>query len=60
VDSHLSPQCRRTRQIVAFVIGDRSVKTCHRLWNKNPDEYRQCLTFSEFLKAYQEVFLKET
>lgn len=35
--------CRRTRQIVAFVIGDRSEKTCRRLWNKIPDEYKKCV-----------------
>jgi IS1 family transposase len=28
--------CRRTRQIVAFVIGDRSAETCKRLWQKIP------------------------
>ena len=48
--------CRRTRQIVAFVIGDRSEKTCRRLWNKIPDEYKRCLTFSDFWEAYQQVF----
>ena len=26
--------CRNTRQIVSFVIGDRSAKTCSRLYNK--------------------------
>jgi len=24
--------CRQTRQVVAFVIGDRSAATCRRLW----------------------------
>ena len=38
--------CRRTRQIVAFVIGDRSQKTCRRLWNKIPDEYKKCCALS--------------
>ena len=52
--------CRRTRQIVAFVIGDRSAKTCRRLWNKIPDEYKPCLTFSDFWEAYQKVFPKGT
>ncbi len=52
--------CRRTRQIVAFVIGDRSEKTCRRLWNKVPDEYKQCLTFSDFWEAYQQVLPKKT
>jgi len=52
--------CRRTRQIVAFVIGDRSQKTCRRLWNKIPDEYKKCRTFSDFWEAYQKVFPKKT
>ncbi len=26
--------CRRTRQVVAFVIGDRSARTCARLWSR--------------------------
>ena len=28
--------CRRTRQIVAFVLGDRSEQSCRRLWDKVP------------------------
>ena len=52
--------CRRTRQIVAFVIGDRSAKTCLRLWQKIPAGYRQCHTFSDFWDAYEKVFPKET
>ena len=31
--------CRRTRQIVAFVIGDRSAKTCWKLWQRIPIAY---------------------
>ncbi len=52
--------CRRTRQIVAFVIGDRSEKTCRHLWNKIPDKYKRCLTFSDFWQAYSQVFPEET
>ena len=52
--------CRRTRQIVAFVIGDRSEKTCRRLWNKIPETYRTCHTFSDLWEAYQKVFPKDT
>lgn len=51
---------RRTRQIVEFVIGDRSAKTCQRLWNKIPKDYRVCHTFSHFWDAYQKVFPEET
>ena len=52
--------CRRTRQIVAFVIGDHSAKTCQRLWNKIPKAYRTAHTFSDFWDAYQKVFTEET
>ncbi len=52
--------CRRTRQIVAFVIGDHSAETCQNLWNKIPAQYRHCHTFSDFWDAYQKVFPNET
>ena len=47
--------CRRTRQIVAFVIGDRSAKTCRKLWKRIPKAYQQCRSFSDFWHAYQQV-----
>lgn len=52
--------CRRTRQIIAFVIGDRSEQTCRLLWSKVPSEYQCCLAFSDFWKAYQKVLPPET
>ncbi len=52
--------CRRTRQIIAFVIGDRSENTCRRLWNKVPSEYRNCISYSDFWDAYQKVLPQET
>lgn len=52
--------CRRTRQIVAFAIGDRSAKTCARLWAKIPDGYKRCRSFSDFWKAYAQVFSCKT
>ena len=52
--------CRRTRQIVAFVIGDHSAATCRRLWRKIPTEYRGCHTYSDFWEAYRQVFPEET
>jgi IS1 family transposase len=48
--------CRRTRQVVAFVIGDRSAQTCHKLWKRIPQAYRHCFTFSDFWHTYQQVF----
>jgi insertion element IS1 protein InsB len=47
--------CRKTRQVVARAIGDRSAKTCYELWNTIPDEYRQGHCFTDFWKAYQAV-----
>ena len=52
--------CRRTRQVIAFVIGDRSARTCRRLWRRIPAAYRRCVGFSDFRDADAEVFPKET
>jgi len=53
--------CRRTGQVVAFAIGDRSSDTCAKLWKKIPESYRQqCRSFSDFWKAYGEVFSSES
>jgi len=53
-------QCRRTRQIVAFVIGDHSEATCYRLWLAIPPSYRHCQSFSDFWKTYAAVFPPDT
>lgn len=45
--------CRRTRQIIAFVIGDQSLATCKRLWKRVPDAYRRCHSFRDFWQAYR-------
>ena len=45
--------CRRTRQVVAYVIGDRSQETCRQLWQRLPDEYRRCRSYSDFWLAYE-------
>ena len=52
--------CRRTGQIVAFIIGDRSEATCRQLWQAIPQSYRSCHSFSDFWKAYARVFPQET
>ena len=44
-------QCRRTRQILSFFIGDGSGASCRRLWRKLPAEYHRCLSFSDFWRA---------
>jgi insertion element IS1 protein InsB len=52
--------CRRTRQIIASVIGDRSEGTCRRLWHRVPSEYRNCVSYSDFWNEYQKVLPQET
>jgi insertion element IS1 protein InsB len=51
-----SALCRRTRQIVAFVVGDRSEATCQRLWEALPEGYRSCVSYSDGWSAYEAVF----
>jgi len=51
--------CRRTRQVVAFVVGDRSEKTCRLLWQAVPREYRQATLYSDFWQAYHKVLPDE-
>jgi insertion element IS1 protein InsB len=48
-------QCRRTRQIVAYAVGDRSAVTCRRLWQRVPPAYRQSVCFTDFWEAYKKV-----
>jgi insertion element IS1 protein InsB len=48
--------CRRTRQIVAYFIGDRSEASCLQLWRRIPLAYTRCHWFSDFRDAYQRVF----
>jgi IS1 family transposase/transposase-like protein len=48
--------CRRTRQIVAYFIGDHSETSCLHLWRRIPRPYTRCHSFSDFWDAYQRVF----
>ncbi len=52
--------CRRTRQIIAYAIGDRSQNTCRILWERIPKVYRGCQSFSDMWEAYQLVFPPDT
>lgn len=47
--------CRRTRQVVAYAIGDRSQATCEKLWKAIPEAYRTAHCYSDFWKAYAAV-----
>jgi IS1 family transposase len=50
---------RRTRQVAAWVLGDRSEETCQRLWGQLPTAYRELTTVSDFWKAYRAVFVDD-
>ncbi len=51
--------CRRTRQVVAYVIGDRSEATCRKLWEAIPTVYRHGICYSDFWDAYAAVIPDE-
>ena len=48
--------CRRTRQIVAYAIGDRSQSTCRKMKDRLPHNYRDCRLVADGWEAYQQVF----
>ena len=50
---------RNTRQIVAYVIGDRSELTFKRLLRKIPIEYLKCQSYSDYWKSYGILKAKE-
>jgi len=47
--------CRKTRQVVAYAVGDRSKETCLRLWETIPPAYREGRCFTDFWTAYAAV-----
>jgi insertion element IS1 protein InsB len=51
--------CRKTRQVVGYAIGDRSKRTCQRLWESIPGLYRQGHCFTDFWAAYKAVIPEE-
>ncbi|MFL5665190.1 MAG: IS1 family transposase [Ktedonobacteraceae bacterium] len=51
--------CRQTRQVVAYAVGDRNKRTCQRLWEAIPEEYRQGQCFTDFLKVSASVIPEE-
>ena len=51
--------CRKTRQVVAYAIGNRSERTCRRLWEAIPAAYREGHCFTDFWAADQAVIPEE-
>lgn len=44
--------CRRTRQILAYAIGDRSETTARHRWAALPDAYRACPIYTDEFNVY--------
>lgn len=51
--------CRRTRQAVAYFIGDRSEASCLQLWQRIPLAYKRCYSFSDYWDAYAAIFASD-
>jgi IS1 family transposase len=51
--------CRATRQVVAYVIGDRSQASCRQLWARIPIAYKSGYYYSDFWEAYKLVIPAE-
>jgi insertion element IS1 protein InsB len=51
--------CRKTRQVVAYAVGDRSKKPCLRLWEAIPSAYRRGHCFTDFWATYAAVIPEE-
>jgi insertion element IS1 protein InsB len=50
---------RKTRQMVAYTLGDRSKRTCQRLWEALPQGYRQGQCETSFWAADAAVIPEE-
>lgn len=48
-------QYRRTRQLVAYAVSDRSEATCTSLWAHIPRRYKRCVLYTDFRRACAEV-----
>ena len=52
--------CRRTRQVVAYTVGDRSQEGALSLREHVPEDYRRRATRSDFWLAYEKAFPQRT
>lgn len=52
--------CRATRQVVAYVVGDRDAATCQKLWQQIPASYRVAHCYTDLSwEAYRSVIPAE-
>ncbi len=52
-------QCKRTRQIIAWMPGERDIVTARDVWAKVPKDYKECLCFADGLEAYSHAIPPE-
>lgn len=52
-------QCRRTRQVVAYAIGNPGEATCRKLWERIPQSYQRGILYSDFWESYRKVLPEE-
>jgi insertion element IS1 protein InsB len=45
--------------VVAYVVGDRSERTCRRLWGRIPEGYEGGSCYGDFWEAYRAVIPEE-
>ena len=45
----------QSRQVLAMVVGDRSARTCRKLWERIPEAYRPLTCFTDFYEVYKKV-----
>ena len=38
-----------------MVVGDRSTRTCRKLWERLPESYRHLMCYTDFYEVYQKV-----
>ena len=50
---------RHTRQVLAYIIGDRGERTCRRLWERIPEGYKGGCCYSDFWEAYRAAIPEE-
>jgi len=48
--------CLDIRQVIVFVVGDRSKESCRRLWKRILYFYRGKRSFSDFWESYKHIF----
>ena len=51
--------CRKTRQVISYVIGYRSKDTCQKLWESGPFAYSAGHCYTDFWSSYQAVIPKK-